>query len=110
MREVSVATQKFSEYARERRRRSSAVERESLAVFTSAHLIGSALREARLERGLTQQELANASSVTQADISRIERASMIPTLPTLLRLVAALDGRLAIHLDQSNKRRTRRAS
>ncbi len=105
-----MATQKFSEYAKQRGRSADPSERDALAIFTSAHAVGSALRKARLERGLTQQELARSSRVTQADISRIERASMIPTLPTLLRLVTALDGRLTIHLDRPTAPRSRRAS
>lgn len=105
-----MGSQSFSEYASRRKQSADVEERDALAVFTSAHVVGSAVRKARLERGLTQQELARAAHVTQADISRIERASMIPTLPTLLRLVSALDARLTIHLDRPTAKRSRRAS
>ena len=49
------------------------------------------LREARRRRGLTQEQLAEASGVTQANISAIERGAVSdPNSSTLMKLSAAL--------------------
>ena len=52
--------------------------------------IGARIKELRIARGLTLDELADASSVSRAMISRIERAEASPTASLLSRLCAAL--------------------
>ena len=52
---------------------------------------GSNVREARLERGWTQEELARATGLASVQVSRIERGRREVRLTTLLRLAAALD-------------------
>ncbi|NLR98603.1 helix-turn-helix domain-containing protein [Rhizobium sp. P38BS-XIX] len=52
--------------------------------------IGVRIKELRIARGLTLDELANASAVSRAMISRIERAEASPTASLLSRLCAAL--------------------
>lgn len=54
-----------------------------------------ALAAAREERNVTQQELAGALGVSQANVSRIERGGDF-YLSTLRRYVEALGGRLEI--------------
>jgi transcriptional regulator with XRE-family HTH domain len=49
----------------------------------------------RLAAGLSQQQLATASGVAQADISRIERGQVNPTAATL----QTLGGPLGVTLD-----------
>src|SRR5689334_6874455 len=56
--------------------------------------IGQRLREARLARGLTQQELAKGLA-TKGFISQVERDRAVPSLPKL-RVMA---GRLGVPLD-----------
>lgn len=51
---------------------------------------GRFLAEARRRHGLSQQELAERTGMTQANISRIERDKVSPTLATLERLLAAI--------------------
>jgi len=58
--------------------------------------LGAMLAAARAERRMTQPELAMASGVQQADISRIESGRANPTIGTLTRLVNALGKRLTI--------------
>lgn len=50
---------------------------------------GSLLREARLRAGLSQVELARRAGVTQSVVSAYEMGARQPSLPTLIRLVAA---------------------
>ncbi len=50
---------------------------------------GSVVRRARLERSLTQAQLAEISGVKQANISAIETGRREPSAPTLHRLLVA---------------------
>jgi transcriptional regulator with XRE-family HTH domain len=52
--------------------------------------IGLRIRRLRIERNLTLEDLANASGVSRAMISRIERGEASPTAPLLARVCAAL--------------------
>ena len=56
-----------------------------------AYLIGKAVRERRLALGLSQVELASRASMTQPALSRLEAGGVIPTIPLLDRISAALD-------------------
>jgi transcriptional regulator with XRE-family HTH domain len=53
-------------------------------------VIGARIRRLRLEKGLTLDDLAAASGVSRAMISRIERAEASPTSSLLARVCAAL--------------------
>lgn len=62
--------------------------------------LGKRLKHARLERGLTQMQLAQASGVKQSDISKLERGDSITTTG-VVRLAKAL-GCSAEWLDTGN--------
>lgn len=49
------------------------------------------MREARLRRGWTQEDLAAGSGLAVVQISRVERGRREIRLGTLLRLVSALE-------------------
>jgi transcriptional regulator with XRE-family HTH domain len=51
---------------------------------------GQVMRGLRLERGLTQQELADAARVHRNHIGLLERGARAPTLPMLFDLALAL--------------------
>ena len=53
----------------------------------------------RIERGLSQKELAERMNTTQSVISRLESGSGNPSLATLKRLAAALDARLVVRFE-----------
>ena len=53
----------------------------------------------RIERGLTQQEVALKMNTTQSVISRLESGSANPSLATLKRLADALDARVVARLE-----------
>ena len=57
---------------------------------------GRFLVDARKRHGLTQQELAERAGMTQANISRIERDKVSPSLQTLNRLLEAMGETLQI--------------
>ena len=56
----------------------------------SAGQLGVLIREERLRRGMTQQELADRSGTGQKTISRIETGNEGTSLETVFRLLAAL--------------------
>ena len=56
--------------------------------------VGEALRELRRARGLTQQQLANATGVRRAAVSDYERGVTSPNLESLDRLLVALQADL----------------
>jgi len=89
---------KFRDYFDERKASLGADGRESLRVFESAYLFAGAVMTLRSERGLTQRQLAVLACVQQADISRIERGSLAPSTPTLMRILSALGARVVIEV------------
>lgn len=64
--------------------------------FNAHYAMAREIRELRRERRLTQKQLAAASGIGQAEISRIERGQTNPTASTLAALLAPLDARLAV--------------
>ena len=77
-------------------RRQSADYREGYSEAERAFRIGLAVRERRLALGLTQVELAAHAKMTQPALSRLEVGGVIPTIPLLERISAALDADLII--------------
>jgi len=75
---------------------------ESLILSPAA--LGRTLRDTRLERGLTQSDLAQRSGLTQATVSSIERGQSNVSLDTLLRLVATLRLELVLRNRQPARR------
>ncbi|MEK6272753.1 MAG: helix-turn-helix transcriptional regulator [Actinomycetota bacterium] len=88
-------TTKFEGFVREVEDRSTPEERRDLEVARARFKIGARVLKQRLAAGLTQEQLASASGIAQADISRIERGQSNPTTETL----GALGGPLGITLD-----------
>ena len=56
------------------------------------------IREARLQAGLTQQQLAARLGVSQAAVAQLEGARANPTIATLERALRATDHRLELRL------------
>lgn len=56
------------------------------------------LLDARLEKKMTQKELAEKSGVRQSNISRIEKGACMPTLKTLQELAKGLGKKLKIEM------------
>ena len=58
--------------------------------------LGASLYMARLQAGITQQQLADLTGINQADISRFERGISNPSLATIQRLADGLGMGLSI--------------
>jgi ribosome-binding protein aMBF1 (putative translation factor) len=81
-----------------RNRRESAQYREGYSEAERAFRIGLAVRERRTELGLSQVELAVRARMTQPALSRLEAGGVIPTIPLLERISAALDADLIVQI------------
>jgi ribosome-binding protein aMBF1 (putative translation factor) len=79
-----------------RGRRKSRGYREGYAEAQRAFLIGRAVHDRRLALGLSQVELADRAGMTQPALSRLEAGGVIPTIPLLERISAALDADLIV--------------
>ena len=55
-----------------------------------------ALMQARINAGMTQVQLSEATGISQADISRLENGTRNPSLGLLKRLADAMDATLRI--------------
>jgi transcriptional regulator with XRE-family HTH domain len=60
-------------------------------MLASTQTLASVIRQLRLKRGTTQEELAFDSNVTVSALSRIERGLSSPVFTTLVKLADALD-------------------
>ena len=52
----------------------------------------------RIQRGLTQAELAEMIGTHQPSIARLENGSSVPSLSFLERIANALDARIVLHV------------
>ena len=60
--------------------------------------IGAVLRQARLEKGITQEELANLVNTKKTAISRIENHAEDIRLSTLEKIAHALDKEIRVEI------------
>ena len=65
-------------------------------------LIGKAIRQTRLERNLTQEELGKLIGVQKAQISRLESNASNVTMDTLLRVFTALKAKVKFQVELPN--------
>lgn len=70
--------------------------KEALEETRLEYEIARALIKARIERGLTQAEIAKRMHTKQSVISRVENARTIPSLSFLKRLARVLDASLQV--------------
>lgn len=58
----------------------------------------------RIERGMTQTELAKKAGLKQSAVSRFENLGTNPTIKFLYKFLKALDGRIAIYPKEKGKK------
>ena len=84
---------------------STTYEREPALAF------GQAVRAARMEQGMAQEELAALAEIERSHMGKIERGEHMPTLALILRIAAALNKSAAdlIAVTEENLRSAPRA-
>lgn len=70
--------------------------KEAYEAARVAFELGRRVRVLREERGWTQTQLAQATSMTQPAVARFEAGGVVPTLPVLERFARALDVELSV--------------
>ena len=67
-------------------------------------LLGQAIKQARQERNLTQEELGELVGVKKAQISKIENSTTDARFTTILKVFEALDARVNFNVEMNNKK------
>lgn len=70
------------------------VEREEYEFNLSIEIIGEKLKQLRLAKNLTQEQLGKIIGVQKAQISKLERGSSSSTISTINRVFNALDAQI----------------
>lgn len=67
-------------------------------------LIGHAIKEARKERNLTQEQLGELVGVKKAQISKIENNATDARFATILKVFRALDAKINFNIELQNQK------
>jgi len=74
-------------------------DRDKFEYELQIELIGRAIRQTRLERKLTQEELGKIIGVQKSQISRIESNASNVTIDTLMRVFNALQAKVILQVE-----------
>lgn len=74
-------------------------ERDKFEYELQMSLIGQAIKQTRIERHLTQEELGRLIGVQRAQISRIENNASNVTMETLMRVFTALQAKVKLQIE-----------
>ncbi len=74
-------------------------DRDKFEYELKMDLIGNAIKHARQERHLTQEELGKLIGVQKAQISRLESNASNATIDTLMRVFAALKAKVKLQVE-----------
>ncbi|MBF8455940.1 helix-turn-helix transcriptional regulator [Kaistella sp. G5-32] len=77
-------------------------ERDLFEYELQMDLIGKAIKETRIERNLTQEELGKLVGVQKAQISRLESNASNATIDTLLKVFTALKAKVKLQVELPN--------
>lgn len=66
-------------------------------------LLGERIRKARLERGLTQQQLGDMAGLQKSQISRLENHSTEARLETLVKVFTAMKVKLHVSVEMDHE-------
>jgi len=77
-------------------------DRDQFEYELQMNLIGKAIKETRLERNLTQEELGKLIGVQKSQISRLESNASNATIETLMKVFAALKAKISLHVELPN--------
>ena len=67
-------------------------------------MIGNAIKQARKEQNLTQEQLGKLIGVQKAQISKLERSAVNITIDTLMRVFTALKATVKLQVELPNSK------
>lgn len=79
-------------------------KRDSFENELRLDLIGQAIKQARQERNLTQEELGQLVGVKRAQISKIENSTTDARFTTILKVFKALGAQVHFNVELNNKK------
>ena len=77
-------------------------EREKFEYELQIDLIGKAIKQTRMERNLTQEELGKLIGVQKSQISRLENNAGNVTVDTLMRVFRALKAKVTFSVETTD--------
>jgi HTH-type transcriptional regulator/antitoxin HipB len=77
-------------------------DRDKFEYELKMDLIGNAIKQTRIERHLTQEELGKLIGVQKAQISRLESNASNATIDTLMRVFSALKAKVKLQVELPN--------
>jgi HTH-type transcriptional regulator / antitoxin HipB len=77
-------------------------DRDKFEYELKMDLIGKAIKQTRIERHLTQEELGKLIGVQKAQISRLESNASNATIDTLMRVFSALKAKVKLQVELPN--------
>ncbi len=77
-------------------------DRDKFEYELQMDLIGKAIKQTRIERHLTQEELGKLIGVQKAQISRLESNASNATIDTLMRVFSALKAKVKLQVELPN--------
>lgn len=80
------------------------VKRDAFENELKIELLGQAIKKARQERNLTQEQLGDLVGVQKAQISKIENSVKNARLETILKVFLALDAKVNFKVEMSKKK------
>jgi HTH-type transcriptional regulator/antitoxin HipB len=79
-------------------------KREKYEQDLQMELLGDMIKQVRLERNLTQDQLGKLIGVQKAQISKLENNATNVTMETILRVFTALKAKISFHIELKNQR------
>jgi plasmid maintenance system antidote protein VapI len=78
-------------------------KREKYEQDLKLELLGDMIRQVRLERNLTQEQLGKLIGVQKAQISKLENNTTNVTMDTILRVFNALKAKISFNIELKNQ-------
>ena len=79
-------------------------KREKYEQELKMELLGEIIKQARIERNLTQEQLGKLIGVQKAQISKLENNTTNVTMETIIRVFTALKAKISFHVELKNQR------
>lgn len=79
-------------------------KREAFETELRLDLLGEAIKQARLERSLTQEELGKLVGVQKAQISKLENSLTDARVETIIKVFKALNAKINFNVELLNRK------